>query len=75
MASVTYHAHTGLTVDGNVCKLYVTRPLDKDGGTGMECMYRVKLGHTCHNLRAAFGMHHTLMTKGDMRLTDWSEFA
>ena len=32
-------------------------------------------GHTCHNLRAAFGMHDTLMRKGDMRLTDWSEFA
>ena len=32
-------------------------------------------GHTCHNLRAAFGMHDALMRKGDMRLTDWSEFA
>jgi acyl-CoA hydrolase len=32
-------------------------------------------GHTCHNLRAAFGMHQTLMEKGDMRLTNWSELA
>jgi succinate CoA transferase len=30
-------------------------------------------GHTCHNLRAAFGMHQALMEKGDMRLTNWSE--
>ena len=30
-------------------------------------------GHTCHNLRAAFGMHQALMEKGDMRLTDWSK--
>ena len=32
-------------------------------------------GHTCHNLRAAFGMHQALMEKGDMRLTNWSELA
>jgi succinate CoA transferase len=31
-------------------------------------------GHTPHNLAAALGMHQTLAKKGDMRLTDWSEF-
>ena len=32
-------------------------------------------GQTCHNVRAALGMHDALQRKGDMRLTDWSEFA
>lgn len=31
-------------------------------------------GHTHHCLSAAFAMHDTLMRKGDMRLTDWSEY-
>lgn len=31
-------------------------------------------GHTPHMLTAAFAMHDTYMRKGDMRLTDWSEY-
>lgn len=31
-------------------------------------------GHTHHCLSAAFAMHDTLNRKGDMRLTDWSEY-
>ena len=31
-------------------------------------------GHTHHCLSAAFAMHDTLRRKGDMRLTDWSEY-
>lgn len=33
-----------------------------------------KGGHTKHNLPAAFAMHDTLARKGDMRLTDFSEY-
>ncbi len=31
-------------------------------------------GHTHHILSAAFAMHDTYLRKGDMRLTDWSEY-
>ncbi|MCR5820307.1 MAG: acetyl-CoA hydrolase [Bacteroidaceae bacterium] len=31
-------------------------------------------GHTHHCLSAAFAMHDTYIRKGDMRLTDWSEY-
>lgn len=31
-------------------------------------------GHTPHVLPAAFAMHDTYLRKGDMRLTDWSEY-
>ena len=31
-------------------------------------------GHTHHILPAAFAMHDTYRRKGDMRLTDWSEY-
>ncbi len=31
-------------------------------------------GHTPHILSAAFAMHDTFRRKGDMRLTDWSEY-
>ncbi|MEG1580076.1 MAG: acetyl-CoA hydrolase/transferase C-terminal domain-containing protein [Bacteroidaceae bacterium] len=31
-------------------------------------------GHAHHYLPAAFAMHDTLCRKGDMRLTDWSEY-
>ena len=31
-------------------------------------------GHTRHNLPAAFALHDTLARKGDMRLTDFSEY-
>lgn len=31
-------------------------------------------GHTHHVLNAAFAMHDTYRRKGDMRLTDWSEY-
>ncbi len=31
-------------------------------------------GHTPHVLSAAFAMHDTYRRKGDMRLTDWSEY-
>lgn len=31
-------------------------------------------GHTHHVLPAAFAMHDTFRRKGDMRLTDWSEY-
>ena len=31
-------------------------------------------GHTHHNLPAAFAMHDTLRRKGDMKLTDFSEY-
>ncbi|MBO5180665.1 MAG: acetyl-CoA hydrolase [Paraprevotella sp.] len=31
-------------------------------------------GHTHHCLSAAFAMHDTFIRKGDMRLTDWSEY-
>ena len=31
-------------------------------------------GHTRHNLPAAFAMHDTLARKGDMHLTDFSEY-
>ena len=31
-------------------------------------------GQTCHSLSAALGMHQVFLKKGDMRLTDWSEF-
>lgn len=31
-------------------------------------------GHTHHVLPAAFAMHDTYLRKGDMRLTDWSEY-
>ena len=31
-------------------------------------------GHTHHLLPAAFAMHDTFRRKGDMRLTDWSEY-
>lgn len=31
-------------------------------------------GHTHHVLSAAFAMHDTFTRKGDMRLTDWSEY-
>ncbi|MCH5178312.1 MAG: acetyl-CoA hydrolase [Prevotellaceae bacterium] len=31
-------------------------------------------GHTHHYLSAAFAMHDTFIRKGDMRLTDWSEY-
>ncbi len=33
-----------------------------------------KMGQTRHNLPAAFAMHDTLMRKGDMHLTDFSEY-
>jgi acyl-CoA hydrolase len=33
-----------------------------------------KGGQTCHNLPAAFAMHDSLARKGDMRLTDFSEY-
>ena len=33
-----------------------------------------KGGHTKHNLTAALAMHDTLARKGDMRLTDFSEY-
>ncbi len=33
-----------------------------------------KGGHTRHNLPAAFAMHDTLIRKGDMHLTDYSEY-
>ncbi|MDD7317330.1 MAG: succinate CoA transferase [Prevotella sp.] len=33
-----------------------------------------KMGHTRHNLPAAFAMHDTLTRKGDMRLTDYAEY-
>ena len=32
-------------------------------------------GQTPHNLRAAFAMHNTFEEKGDMRLTDFSQYA
>ena len=32
-------------------------------------------GQTSHSLSAALGMHQVFLKKGDMRLTDWSEFA
>lgn len=35
---------------------------------------RQRGGHTPHVLPAAFAMHDTFMRKGDMRLTDWSEY-
>lgn len=31
-------------------------------------------GQTWHSLSAALGMHQVFLRKGDMRLTDWSEF-
>lgn len=31
-------------------------------------------GHTHHQLSAAFAMHDTFLRKGDMRLTNWSEY-
>ena len=31
-------------------------------------------GQTNHCLRAVFGMHDTLAQKGDMRLTQWSDY-
>ena len=31
-------------------------------------------GQTWHSLSAALGMHQVFLKKGDMRLTDWSEF-
>lgn len=31
-------------------------------------------GQTSHNIHAALGMHETLNHKGDMRLTNWSDF-
>ena len=31
-------------------------------------------GHTPHVISAAFAMHDTYLRKGDMRLTDWSEY-
>lgn len=31
-------------------------------------------GHTHHCISAAFAMHDTYLRKGDMRLTDWSEY-
>ena len=31
-------------------------------------------GHTHHELSAAFAMHDTFLRKGDMRLTDLSEY-
>lgn len=31
-------------------------------------------GHTPHNLRAALAFHDTFLTKGDMRLTDFSDY-
>jgi succinate CoA transferase len=31
-------------------------------------------GHTHHCLSASFAMHDTFLRKGDMRLTDWSEY-
>ena len=33
-----------------------------------------KMGQTRHNLTAAFAMHDTLARKGDMKLTDFSEY-
>ena len=33
-----------------------------------------KMGQTRHNLPAAFAMHDTLARKGDMKLTDFSEY-
>lgn len=33
-----------------------------------------KGGHTPHTLSAAFGFHQSFIDKGDMRLTDWSQF-
>ena len=33
-----------------------------------------KMGQTRHNLTAAFAMHDTLARKGDMHLTDFSEY-
>ena len=33
-----------------------------------------KGGQTCHCLPAAFAMHDSLARKGDMRLTDFSEY-
>lgn len=35
---------------------------------------RPRGGHTHHLLSAAFAMHDTYLRKGDMRLTDWSEY-
>ncbi|MDE6807604.1 MAG: acetyl-CoA hydrolase, partial [Prevotella sp.] len=32
------------------------------------------MGQTCHNLTAAFAMHDSLARKGDMHLTDFSEY-
>ena len=32
-------------------------------------------GQTSHSLSAALGMHQVFLKKGDMRLTDWAEFA
>lgn len=32
-------------------------------------------GQTSHNLLAALGMHEAFIDKGDMRLTDWTEFS
>lgn len=31
-------------------------------------------GHTSHRINAALAMHDTLLKKGDMRLTNWSEY-
>ena len=33
-----------------------------------------KMGQTRHNLPAAFAMHDTLARKGDMKLTDFSDY-
>lgn len=39
-----------------------------------EYLKIAKCGQTCHNLPAAFALHDTLARKGDMRLTDYSEY-
>ncbi|MBR1484074.1 MAG: succinate CoA transferase [Prevotella sp.] len=39
-----------------------------------EYLRIAKGGHTKHNLPAAFAMHDTLARKGDMHLTDFSEY-
>ena len=39
-----------------------------------EYLKIASMGQTRHNLRAAFAMHDALASKGDMHLTDFSEF-
>ncbi len=46
------------------------RPLLRD----YQRLSQQRGGHTPHVLSAAFAMHDTYRRKGDMRLTDWSEY-